>query len=289
MRPSALTMAKVAGTFAMLVGFATIVLAAPPELPTSPKPSLPKSRQYGILDESLLRQELLAHPDDPELYKECGFALHRGGRPRAAAILYERAVLLRSKDASLRYLLAHAYATYWDPRALAHAATAIELDPSSADALALYGILLRREGRSDEAREFLHKAWTMSPPSIAAGKALARWETERDRHDEAARILQVCAIHKPNDLEIQQLLASSLERSGDLRGAARIYSELCRKGEGGALALARLGDLSGYLDAPPAQEQYIEAAQRIDPTVRAHSPDVVSRVSSVDYEYPSLK
>lgn len=268
---------------ACFVGCATLH-AAPPVTLVSPKPI-----RSTVLDEKLLQEQLLEHPDDPELLKACGFALHRAKRPRAAACLYERAVYLNPKDARLRYLLAHAYASCWDPRALGCAELAVELDPSVSDAHALHGALLRREGRSDEARESLHKAWTMSPPSISAGRMLAQWESEREHHDEAARILQICAIHKPNDLEIQQMLASSLERSGDLRGAARIYSDLCRQGDGGARALARLGELSGYLDAPPAQERYIEAAKRIDPTVQMRSPDVASQVSRVDFEYPSLK
>lgn len=266
------------------VGCAAIPRLAAPERSVSLKPS-----RHDSADLDILREELISHPDDPELLKECGYALHRAGRPRAAAKLYERAVFLHSKDARLRYLLAHAYATYWDPRALGEATTAVELDGSVADAHALRGILLQREGHSDQARESLQTAWRMSPPSVAAGLALARWETRRGRHDEAARILQVCAIHKPQNAEIQSALADSLERTGDVRGAARIWQRLSQRGEGGAVALARLDALTQDASGEVAGgERYLEAAKRIDPRIQADARSHREHVESVEIEYPPL-
>lgn len=238
-----------------------------------------------------VRGELFDHPGDAELLLRSGLALHRSGRPRAAADLYRRAAALDPKNGRLRYLLAHAYATAGDPRATAEAAAAVRADESLTDAHALLGVLLRREGRYDEALKSLERAWNASPPSIAAGMELARREMQRGRPESAARILEVCAIHDSRNVRIRQALADAQERAEDLFAAKRTWEALMEQGDGGAEALAGLHRLAHRLGDPRRAEQHLQGARRIDPLLDVSAPprsEDGRPPSLLDAEFPSL-
>jgi tetratricopeptide (TPR) repeat protein len=238
-----------------------------------------------------VRDELLDHPRDAELLLRSGLALHRSGRPRAAADLYRRAASLDPKNGRLRYLLAHAYATAGDPRATAEAAAAVRADESLTDAHALLGVLLGREGRDEEALTSLERAWNASPPSVAAGRELARREIQRGRPESAARILEVCAIHNPRDVRIRKALADAQEQSDDVIAAKRTWEALIEQGDGGAEALARLHRISHRLGDPRLAELHLQRARQIDPLLEVSLPAGLEdgrRPDPQEAEFPSL-
>jgi tetratricopeptide (TPR) repeat protein len=132
-----------------------------------------------------------------------------------AAQLYRASVEYQPNDAQLRYLWAHALASAGDvENGVTQARHALRLDPDDASTMALLGILLRRQGKNDEAIDLLEKAWNANPRSWAAGRELAAWYLVRGDVERSASMLAMVLERMPDDTRARSLHAEAVRAEG---------------------------------------------------------------------------
>src|SRR5688572_1207651 len=102
--------------------------------------------------------------------------------------------------------------------ALDHYRSAVELEPGSAEAQSVYGLMLLQLGRAAEAEAPLRKAVDIAPAHPAVRMNLAQWLTQQGHLDEAARVVESVVADEPNR-------HWTWERLGELKARLRRYDE----------------------------------------------------------------
>lgn len=268
---------------------ATTTRSSPPEAPGagSFRPDLDRR-------EAELRDRLLAHPDDAADLMALADVYAAQGRWTAARQALEATIARHPHNARARERLARAYFEVGnDGAALRHAELAARLDPNCGDALAIKGVVLARRGAQGESLAALERGWRTQPPSLLAGRELARLAIAQRDDAAALRQLQACLAYYPKDIETRRLHAELLARNDQTQNAIREWETLVRRGEAGAdgyFQLARLYHQTG--DRRRAWENY-RAGQRLDANAAA-APKLFERLSEaptrprIDHEYPPL-
>jgi Flp pilus assembly protein TadD len=82
--------------------------------------------------------------------------------------------------------------------ALDYYRSAVELEPESAEAHSVYGLMLLQLGRATEAEEPLRKAVAIAPAHPALRMNLAQWLTQQGSLDEAVRVVESIVADEPN-------------------------------------------------------------------------------------------
>ena len=102
--------------------------------------------------------------------------------------------------------------------ALDHYRSAVELEPGSAEAQSVYGLMLLQLGRAAEAEEPLRKAVAIAPAHPALRMNLAHWLTQQGSLDEAVRVVEGIVADEPNR-------HWAWERLGELKARLRRFDE----------------------------------------------------------------
>ncbi|HWN06740.1 MAG TPA: sulfotransferase [Steroidobacteraceae bacterium] len=102
--------------------------------------------------------------------------------------------------------------------ALDHYRSAVELEPDSAEAQSVYGLMLLQLGRGAEAEEPLRKAVAIAPAHPALRMNLAQWFSQQGSLDEAVRVVEAVVADEPNR-------HWAWERLGELKARLRRYDE----------------------------------------------------------------
>jgi arylsulfatase A-like enzyme len=211
----------------------------------------------GRYEEAAVRfADLLSrHERTPLLYEYLGASYLELERFEDAAGVYRRALDRGIDGARLRTDLARAQeglgATTEAERNLA---IALELEPSSVDALYRLADLRRREGRPAEAVTLFERAVEINPDHVWAWNGLGRARAEAGRDAEALAAFRRAAAIAPDEIEPLYNLAVQLDRMGRVEEAAANYRSVVdrvagrpgweRERELARRALERLGDSS---------------------------------------------
>jgi tetratricopeptide (TPR) repeat protein len=102
--------------------------------------------------------------------------------------------------------------------ALDHYRSAVELEPGSAEAQSVYGLMLLQLGHAAEAEEPLRKAVAIAPAHPALRMNLAQWLTQQGNLDEALRVVETIVADEPNR-------HWAWERLGELKARLRRFDE----------------------------------------------------------------
>lgn len=238
---------------------------------------------------STSRRPSSAQKDQSHAYQQLATSYHRQNRPKLAEPLYRAALRSNPGNAELHYRLGDCLARMGQrEEAIRSLQEATQLSPGNADYQSLLGILLRWSGRNEEALAALERAWASNPPSVDAGLELARWHLEHDRPDRSRPILEICRLHRPDHPEIEQSLAESLEKLGDLSAARSHWQSLADRGELGATPWRHLTAIHEALGEAPLADGSRQYVQRLSPEqMRApiQLPKLTAR-SAADREYP---
>jgi tetratricopeptide (TPR) repeat protein len=102
--------------------------------------------------------------------------------------------------------------------ALDHYRSAVELEPGSAEAQSVYGLMLLQLGRAAEAEAPLRKAVAIAPAHPALRMNLAQWLTQQGSLDEAVSVVEGILADEPNR-------HWAWERLGELKARLRRFEE----------------------------------------------------------------
>lgn len=102
--------------------------------------------------------------------------------------------------------------------ALAFYRSAVELEPGSAEAQSVYGLMLLQLGRAAEAEAPLRKAVTLAPAHPAVRMNLAQWLAQKGSLEEAVQVVESVAADEPGR-------HWAWERLGELKARLRRFDE----------------------------------------------------------------
>ena len=102
--------------------------------------------------------------------------------------------------------------------ALGHYRSAVELEPGSAEAQSVYGLMLLQLGRAAEAETPLRHAVALAPTHPAVRMNLAQWLAQQDNLEEAVRVVEGVAADEPGRHWVW-------ERLGELKARLRRFDE----------------------------------------------------------------
>jgi serine/threonine-protein kinase len=164
-------------------------------------------------------------------------------RAKSAA---RRAIALDERLAEAHYQLGYALALYdWDwPAAEREFKRAIELNPSNAEALGLYGFFLSWMNRPAEALKFANQAAALDPVSVVAVNNVATVLMLGRRYDEGIAKANEAISLDPNFMLAWERLGMIHEARKDYPKALEAYRKALTIYPGDA---ARLGSLAGVL------------------------------------------
>ena len=81
--------------------------------------------------------------------------------------------------------------------ALAHYRSAVELEPGSAEAQSVYGLMLLHLGKAAEAEAPLRKAVALAPSHPAVRMNFAQWLAQQGSLEEAVRVVESVTADEP--------------------------------------------------------------------------------------------
>jgi tetratricopeptide (TPR) repeat protein len=102
--------------------------------------------------------------------------------------------------------------------ALAHYRSAVELEPGSAEAQSVYGLMLLQLGKAAEAEAPLRKAVALAPSHPAVRMNLAQWLAQQGSLEEAVRVVEGVAADEPGR-------HWAWERLGELKARLKRFGE----------------------------------------------------------------
>jgi Flp pilus assembly protein TadD len=102
--------------------------------------------------------------------------------------------------------------------ALAHYRSAVELEPGSAEAQSVYGLMLLQLGRAAEAEAPLRKAVALAPSHPAVRMNFAQWLAQQGRLEEAVRVVEGVTADEPGR-------HWAWERLGELKARLKRFGE----------------------------------------------------------------
>ena len=170
------------------------------------------------------------------------------------------------------------------PGAIEHAQTAARLDPFSPEPLQAEALLLRQQGRNQEAAEALRVATNRDPANYEPYYLLGNVEAQSlNRPELAAETYREALEHNPRATVVIERLAETLLRAGKLEEAKRQYErlrEFDRIGLGGLYNLgriyARTGEPGKGVETLKITKQRAEAGlQSLDGPARAERQSFV--------------
>lgn len=260
----------VASAFAVLV-FAIAGCSSGPETPKqsrSPARSAAPSNSSRELyqEEVRIQEQLLATPKDASAWARLGDLELRLGRWSAAESAYSHALTLEPTWNDVRARRADALCSAGrDREALREVETALKTDPKNGEWLATKGMALRSLDRRDEAQKAFEAAWKAQPPSLRAGKELARWAQARQENDLALQWWSLCLARDPRDSATRRERARLLAKMGRPIEASADWQHLVDQGEGGAEAYRQLALLSQANGQSREASEFFNAARRLEP------------------------
>jgi tetratricopeptide (TPR) repeat protein len=133
----------------------------------------------------------------------------------------------------------------------------------------MIGIILKQEGRTDQAIEHYKKALAIDPEAAVAANNLAWiYADEGVNLDEAMLLAKVARRKLPDVPDVADTLGWSYYRTGDpplIRLAEPLLQEAVTKVSGNPLFRYHLGAVYAKLDKPSAAKQELTEALRINP------------------------
>lgn len=168
-------------------------------------------REAGRLDESwqLLEGALARHPDNPDLLYDAALLAERRGDSALMEKYLRRVLELKADHAHALNALGYSFAdrNMRLPEARDLVARALALAPGDAFIMDSMGWVLYREGKLDEARAVLEKAYGLrDDPEIAAHLGEVLWSL--GRKDDATRLLKAAARKHPDN----EVLAAAVKK-----------------------------------------------------------------------------
>ena len=222
--------------------------------------------------ESIYRQVLAAHPQEPAALHGYGLLLNTAGHAAAAAGLIRQAVQLQPNDANFRVTLgAVAAATGNLPEAEAAFRRAIELRPNHPVANENLAALLSHLGRAAEAVPVAQRAVALAPGSYAAWCALSQSLLGLNRLDEAltaaGQAVNAAAAAKPPvpAYRAHELAAHVLMGTGRSDEAIEAYRRAVSPEPGFAVAYSNLGNALQQRARTEEAMAALQMAVRLDP------------------------
>jgi Flp pilus assembly protein TadD len=168
-------------------------------------------RDAGRPDEAwqVLEGALARHPDNPDLLYDAALFAERRGDTALMEKYLRRVLELKPEHAHALNALGYSFAdrNVRLPEARDLVARALALAPEDAFIMDSMGWVLYREGKLDEARAVLEKAYGLrDDPEIAAHLGEVLWSL--GRKDEAARLLKAAARKHPDN----EVLAAAVKK-----------------------------------------------------------------------------
>jgi len=170
------------------------------------------------LAEAHYRESLAIEPQ-PAIHNDLGFVLEREGMAEEAVEQYRKALELDPELASAHYNLAAFLARSGDyAEAERHFRAALAKQPDTRAYTGL-GIVLRQQGRTDEAIASLRKAIDAEPKNAAAYDQLGSILIQQGKLDEAASTYRLLVRNQPSAAAHQELaqILTSLGRTDEAR------------------------------------------------------------------------
>ena len=174
---------------------------------------------------------------------------------------------------------------------LVHAQTLLEqareINPGSAEALYLLGLVAANQKRYDDALQLLHQALALDPGNLEILIARARVKSWSGQVADAVIEAESIAREHPDSVEARSLLARLYYYQGELDAAEDGFRNALRLDPTNLEALLGLGDvLWARGRAVEAREQFQKAAQHYpqaaEPRKRLERPQPVSRLWRLD-------
>lgn len=226
---------------------------------------------------TLLKENLLADPDNNISRVLLAAAYERAGEMRLAILTYDEA-LNRSPD-DIRVIVAAAGALYRAneyeraDRLLKKAAHS-ELAGSELKQLQLQSFM--RRGEIDSAGEVLKEILVADPNNQSAALSLALLEIRLRHFDDAAELLDDLSTAEPNSLPVAAVLAELMLRQGKAAEAIQICNDAVRN-LNNAEALALRGRTYAALGEKDKAEADFEQAVSIEPN------NVEAQLAKIDF------
>lgn len=123
--------------------------------------------------------------------------------------------------------------------------SAVEIEPQSAQLRVLLGWSYHRTGRYGSAEESFRGALALEPGLEEGRLGLAYAAIAGDKYEPALPILRELAPKQPTNEELQLALGEAYFRTGDNRGAGRVYRDLVKRQVAVSTARERLERLYG--------------------------------------------
>ena len=220
--------------------------------------------------ESIYRQVLAAHPQQPQALSGYGLLLHAAGHHAAAAGLLRQAVTLQPNDADIR--VAHgatAAAVGQLPEAEAAFRRAIELRPGLVAAHENLASVLSFAGRHADALAAAQRAVTLAPKSYGAWCVVAQSLLALGRLDEtvAAADRAIQAIAPQPAYRAFELAGHALMGTGRSDEAIEAYKRSVSPQPGFAIAYSNLGNALQQRARVEEGMIALEMAIKLDPNL----------------------
>jgi len=231
------------------------------------------AHQAGRTDAAidLIRQALLACPDNPEFYFNLGVAQQVLGRCEDAVASYEHVLRLRPEHAEAHNNLGNAFLLQGRlDRVLDCVDQALRQRPHYGEALVNRGEIFRRQGKRAEAEAALREALRLQPDDPEAHNCLALVFADLGRPEEAQASFEKALRLQPDHAAAANNLGKVLETQGRLAEAEVRYREAVRLRPGQVMYLNNLANvLTGQGRAEEAVPLYRQAV-RLEPGEAAY-------------------
>ncbi len=211
------------------------------------------------------RRGLAQHPQSADLHQFLGIALRRQRRLDDALEALETARRLNPNDYAALFNLANVHNDRGDSAA-AQAALDILLpmEPANAELRYMLGRARRSQGDFDGADEALAEALELDPAYLEAWRERATLASERQRHDDALRIIDESIARFSGDHRLVERRAELLVRAGRLADARADLEQVLKVQPDAAWACNQLARLLTDSDLAAALA-YAERATALAP------------------------
>ncbi len=210
-----------------------------------------------------LREFLKARPGEPRAQQLLGLCLIETGDNRAAITELEAAYKANPADRSIVPSLAYASVRAGDENRARDLLARTEADPFQS--AFLQGLMEYRRERYAEAKALLQKAVDIDPTSASALAALGRLHIAEHEDEQAILLLRKAIQLNPSDAESHYQIGVLLDRTGKTDEGIPFLNRSLQLRAGYADPHYQLGRIAYYRNDYPAALQELEKARKILP------------------------